>query len=203
MGPGGVGWRPSGKAEQQANVGTSEHASESLPEPAVGVVRGFQARTEGSEIVWSFRLERYNSSGDRLTPIPVEMRDYNFQGSINDGDQVEISLQWREGEILRPTRVKNFTTRCLVGKRKLFGKFSKALGIIALIGFLLGLVGLMGMGISLGLQTARDLAPMFFTLALVGGGIFMGGMIIGSIAYVLKKESSEQSVDSFGPRKSR
>ncbi len=64
--------------------------------------------------IWNFRVERYDASGNRLTPVPVEMRAENFYNSISEGDWVEIPGFWREGMLMRPSLVHNLTTRANV-----------------------------------------------------------------------------------------
>jgi hypothetical protein len=88
-----------------------------------GEVRGFRERVEqhgsgqyGSvapDIIWSFRIERYEG-GNRLPPIPVEMRGHKFKGFINEGDTVELHDRWREGETARPKQIFNVTNNAAV-----------------------------------------------------------------------------------------
>jgi hypothetical protein len=86
----------------------------------VGEVRGFQTRTEnkgrdaGNVIVWTFRLQRYDNSGNELPPLPVEMRGKRFQGFINEGDRVEVHGRWKEGRAVRAKQVHNLTTDVVV-----------------------------------------------------------------------------------------
>ncbi len=91
-GPGAVGWR----AESAAEVTPSTTA----PEPG--------------EIVWSFRLERQDEAGNRVPPVPVEMRARSFEGFISGGDLVEVDHRWSPGRTLPPRRVHNVTTGAVV-----------------------------------------------------------------------------------------
>lgn len=84
----------------------------------VGEARNFMERSElkgtGMWTVWSFRVESYDASGNRLPPIPVEMRGLKFTGAISEGDWVEVQGRWREGRTLRAKRVYNQTTKTTV-----------------------------------------------------------------------------------------
>jgi hypothetical protein len=92
-----------------------------------GTVRAFQARNETTyestykgkiqwtQIVWTFRIERRDSHGNRLPPVPVEMRAYWFAGSLNDGDEIEVyGPNYREGTTIYATQLMNLTTRSTV-----------------------------------------------------------------------------------------
>ncbi|MFF9621859.1 hypothetical protein [Streptomyces griseosporeus] len=88
--------------------------------PAVveGVVRGAQLRTEyrgehASEVIWTFRVERYDTVGNLLSLVPVEMRGLTFEGSVADGDWVRARGRMKSGT-LRLTRLENLTTGATV-----------------------------------------------------------------------------------------
>ena len=107
----GAGWQPSARASQKTSAGIE------------GQVRGFRERSEtdrnrfnGPTIVWTFHVERYDSSG-RLQPVPVQMRGRSFDGAINEGDRVLVSGEWRPGRTVNANRVHNLTTGALVGLR--------------------------------------------------------------------------------------
>lgn len=125
-------WREGrGQNFMQAIVSNQEIRHQKGPVPMVdntvmttselrGQVHGFRERTEtrGSgnpfaqhtpTIVWTYRLERYHD-GERLDPIPVEMRGHSFTGLINDGDEIMINKKWRKGKMLRTNRVFNLTS---------------------------------------------------------------------------------------------
>jgi hypothetical protein len=83
-----------------------------------GQARGIQSRTESSAngeamTIWAFRIERYDSAGNRLRPVAVEMRGRGFQGSLHEGDDVRVSGTWKDGT-LRSQRIDNLTTHALV-----------------------------------------------------------------------------------------
>jgi hypothetical protein len=114
----------------------------------VGEAREIRERRESEEKVqWtilSFRVERYDSSGNRLTPVPVEMRAEFFINSISEGDWVEIPGDWREGMLMRPKTIHNLTTRADVKAvtsyaKGVMSKVNKFIeGVVTL--FFLGLV---------------------------------------------------------------
>ncbi|OKJ41572.1 hypothetical protein [Streptomyces sp. CB01580] len=78
-----------------------------------GQVHGARFRTEQqrdtSEAVCTFRVERYDDSGNRIQLIPVEMRGYRVEGSISDGDWVRGTGRMKSGTF-RMTEVENLTT---------------------------------------------------------------------------------------------
>jgi hypothetical protein len=115
----GGGWQPSAHAtpvvaaEQQASR-LGKRAPKLRGRVKVeGEVRGLQQRTENkgnrSLYVWSFRLERYNRAGNRLLPIPIEMRGESFQGFLSEGDHVQVRGRARNG-VVRARKVHNLTT---------------------------------------------------------------------------------------------
>ncbi len=98
-----------------------------------GQIRGIQQRSEsmgeGSVSVWTFRLERYDDSGNRMRPIPVQMRAASFDGSLHEGDEARAIGIWKAGT-LHTDQVDNLTTQSTVRARS----FRKAI-IITLIIF--------------------------------------------------------------------
>ena len=84
-----------------------------------GEVRGLRQRTERvhhsvtnepiDQQVWTFQLERHQE-GQRLPPIPVEMRGYTFSGVLNEGHIVRLDQStWHEGQTIRTNHVYNIT----------------------------------------------------------------------------------------------
>lgn len=66
---------------------------------ALGTARAVQKRGAGpdnDEEVWSFRVERYDSTGAAHTVVPVEVRGNSITGELSDGDVVEVSGFWDE-----------------------------------------------------------------------------------------------------------
>ncbi|MGV0735770.1 serine/threonine-protein kinase [Mycobacterium syngnathidarum] len=63
----------------------------------LGTVRDVQKRPsglDGEEEVWTFRVERYESTGEAHTVVPVELRGNSITGELSDGDVVEVSGVW-------------------------------------------------------------------------------------------------------------
>lgn len=84
----------------------------------VGEARGIQSRQETdlsgtSWTVLSFVLERYDKNGNRLTPVPVEMRGRSFKGFLNEGDWVKVHGTIKKGNI-QVSQVYNKTTESTV-----------------------------------------------------------------------------------------
>jgi serine/threonine-protein kinase len=89
-----------------------------------GQVRGVQLRTEQqndlSEAIWSFRVERYDESGNRVQLIPAEMRGYSMEGWISDGDWVRGTGTMKSGTF-RMNEAENLTTGARVRPKKTYG----------------------------------------------------------------------------------
>jgi hypothetical protein len=101
-----------------------------------GQVRGLQTRTEPLNqnhtlTVLAFRVERYDESGDLAQLVPVEMRGYEFRGSLHDGDWVRVHGKISDGT-MRSNRVDNRTTGATVVAKDV-SKFAKGCGIIAIV----------------------------------------------------------------------
>jgi hypothetical protein len=61
-----------------------------------------------SETVWNFTLKRFDTSGDLVQAVPVQMRASIFDGAIHDGtliDHLELAHAWRPGETVKAWRV--------------------------------------------------------------------------------------------------
>jgi hypothetical protein len=90
--------------------------AELVTRPIHGEARRVQLRSAGgggSYDILTFVVDRFDEMGDRLTPIPVEMKG-TIQGVLNDGDKVEIDIQWQPGQTLAPTKFLNKTTGGIV-----------------------------------------------------------------------------------------
>jgi hypothetical protein len=110
--PGGVGWEP---GTSSGTPISSRKPSWSSNYHVTGEARQVQQRGDvGNETVWTFRIQRYDAAGNRLQPVPVEMRGMRFKGSIGEGDIVQLPGRWQPGSIACPHRVKNLSTGCTV-----------------------------------------------------------------------------------------
>lgn len=117
----------------------------------VGECRGVTQQMEGGGNqniqVLSFRVERYDGDGNRLPPVPVEMRGGRVTGSVREGDHVEIRARLRGDGVMRPRALRNLTTRSKVRTRK--RKFwADVVYLIFLFSFLFALVALVVSAIS-------------------------------------------------------
>lgn len=83
-----------------------------------GEATAVQQRSLGHETpmeILTFRVQRYDSAGNRLTPVPVELGGGlqwgggRISGQVSDGDKVEVHGQWRGGN-LRAEKIINHTT---------------------------------------------------------------------------------------------
>lgn len=110
-----------------------------------GTVSGFQQRFEQiytavglrTLVVWDFRIERRDPTGQPMPRAAVEMRGASFIGSINNGDEVEIDAPFRPGQVLQARLVRNRTSGAVVkakGTRRLFSRvISVVLTIVAVV----------------------------------------------------------------------
>ena len=120
----GTGWQPPdgddglNDGDRSTKVPSQGPGARAGAGGILGVARGVRERTDqraigqsqASEHVWTFRVERHDTEGRVLQPIPVEMRGLSFRGSINEGDWVEIPGTWKPGVTLQPRRLRNRTT---------------------------------------------------------------------------------------------
>ncbi|GAC1465709.1 MAG: hypothetical protein PVSMB7_10320 [Chloroflexota bacterium] len=80
--------------------------TESVP----GKIRGQVFDIERSYSRLIFWLERHHAAGGRLSNIPVEMLGLKIEGTIKNGDWVEISGSDTPWDTIRTSEVKNLTT---------------------------------------------------------------------------------------------
>jgi len=87
--------------------------------------------------VLSFRIERYDSVGNRLPPVGAEFAGYQA-GQLGDGDEVEASGRWSHGT-LRATKVTNLSTGAQVRGMSGFSKVVLAIFFALICAFILGI----------------------------------------------------------------
>jgi hypothetical protein len=111
-----------------------------------GEVRGLRERTENvhhpvtnepiEEQVWMFQLER-RQEGQRLPPIPVEIRGYTFSGVLNEGHIVRLdNSTWQEGQTVRTNHVYNVTLNTPVTAKGKDNRGNIIVAIVILLAFL-------------------------------------------------------------------
>ncbi len=77
-----------------------------------GVARNVHQEAQNQARVLIFRIERYDPSGNRLSPAGVEFRGYK-SGQLSDGEEVEVIGSWKRGT-LRASKVTNLTTHAQI-----------------------------------------------------------------------------------------
>ncbi len=86
-----------------------------------GQVAAFRQRNElmgrryGS--IWDFRVDSWDAAGQPQPPVAVEIRALSIEGSIGDGDWVEISGHPSAGRVLKVRRLRNISMNALVVAR--------------------------------------------------------------------------------------
>jgi hypothetical protein len=90
---------------------------------AEGTARDVRFRTESVQLptsqspspvqVLTFRLERYDPRGDRLSPIGVEMRGPSISGALSEGENAYVVGSYGFGTI-RADRIINRTTGAVI-----------------------------------------------------------------------------------------
>lgn len=145
-GPGHAGpeWTSSWTSPTPPQQAQSGRGGRSVPKRGHARVRGV------ARAVWlgpplSFRVERYDRSGNRLQPVPIEVQGIQLSGQLNDGEEVEVTGKWRRGTI-RARTVVNITTgahvRVAGSKLGWLGLFVfLGLAITAVILFVNGVIG--------------------------------------------------------------
>jgi hypothetical protein len=108
-----------------------------------GTVSSMHQRTEmhrrlpTSQIV-NFRLERYDGRGNRLQPVPVEMRGITVTGHVAEGERVQLSGKFFNG-ILYAKRLTNLTTGGALSTQAA-GRFGRFLGRRSELGVVAGIL---------------------------------------------------------------
>lgn len=120
----GEAWSP--------GVGEGDAPAHSSPEPKTrrkagaedaasireGEVEGFRERTETvrgqQRYIWSFRLLRFDSQGNRLHPLTVEMSGRSIKGGLREGDRVRLPMDPPARGSVQVSRLENLTDRTAV-----------------------------------------------------------------------------------------
>jgi serine/threonine-protein kinase len=69
----------------------------------LGTARAVHKKPAGpgaGQDIWTFRVERYDSTGRAHTVVPVELRGESITGDLADGDVVEVTGFWDEHTLL-------------------------------------------------------------------------------------------------------
>ena len=77
--------------------GTPTHTRRLDRMEVLGTARAIEKKPAGpgnDEEVWSFRVERYDSTGKAHTVVPVQLRGSSVTGQLSDGDVVEVNGFW-------------------------------------------------------------------------------------------------------------
>ena len=135
---GGGHWEPEpspgggGSPVTPAGGGATERHIEGL---ARQLYRGAQPGVDPrrSNQTLTFRVVRFDSKGDSLRPVPVEMTGRSIRGTLAEGDHVLIKKRWRPGRTLHPRRVRNLSTGGVVSIRSL-GSLLYKLFLLAILG---------------------------------------------------------------------
>lgn len=90
-----------------------------------GTARDVKSGRRQNDAVLMFRVERYDSSGNRLPPAAVELIGHR-SGQISAGEQVEVAGHWSRGT-LRAQSVINLSTNAVVQGRTFAIKAGRAL----------------------------------------------------------------------------
>ena len=115
-----------------------------------GRVAGFQPRNElrGSTYItiWSFRVEQRGG----LPPVALEMRGYAFEGSITNGDEVQVRAVSGQQRPQRVSSLVNISSNATVRVTKKPGSWVVAilvLGVLVAFGWLVIGIVLPGIGL--------------------------------------------------------
>lgn len=137
-----TGWRPSERSGPPSPAIEPSHRSRSGAAGGVliGEVSGLTSRSEhdpdrgdgtSTHLVWTFTLERFDDSGNRLPPVPVQLRGRSFDGALRDGDWVQVQAIWRPGTTVHVKEVLDLTTGALVRAHRP-SKIAQVVGIIVI-----------------------------------------------------------------------
>jgi hypothetical protein len=121
--PPGAGWHPEPQEPSAGATGPRILAHDSAGRGnIVGMIRNIQGRSEQGltgrpDMVWNFRLERFDRNGNRLPPVPVEVRGKTMTGALSEGDWIRVSGSWTKGTTLVVREVQDLSTDTRVGAK--------------------------------------------------------------------------------------
>jgi predicted component of type VI protein secretion system len=128
----GPGQQPAGAGAGRPAPGPAPYVPLAMPQinhggSAVirGTARDVKSGRRQNDAVLRFRVERYDSSGNRLPPVAVEFIGWR-SGQISAGEQVEVAGHWSRGT-LRAQSVINLSTNAVVQGRTFAIKAGRAL----------------------------------------------------------------------------
>ena len=101
-----------------------------------GIARGVQTRRESDteRDILAFRVDRYDSSGNRLPAVAVELRDHRH-GYVNEGEEVEVSGTFKRGTLIAD-RIVNLSTNAEVRGPGLARNIAMGIGYVFVLGFI-------------------------------------------------------------------
>jgi pSer/pThr/pTyr-binding forkhead associated (FHA) protein len=101
-----------------------------------GIARGVQTRRESDteRDILAFRVDRYDSSGNRLQAVAVELRDHRH-GHINEGEEVEVRGTFRRGTLIADNIV-NLSTNAEVRGSGMGRTVALGIAYVFVLGFI-------------------------------------------------------------------
>jgi pSer/pThr/pTyr-binding forkhead associated (FHA) protein len=136
--------RPSTPAPKRDEVrAPSERTSDDVPvapspgpvgNRVRGVARSVQIRKRDQDRdVLTFRVDRYDASGNRIPSVAVELMDFEG-GHVAEGEEVEVTGRWSRGT-LRASRVVNLSTRSEVRGKGPWRMIAMVVGLVLILCF--------------------------------------------------------------------
>jgi hypothetical protein len=107
----------------------------------VGVARAIQFRQDAAHNrdVLSFRVDRYDGGGNRLDPVPVELRGSDIAGQLSEGEEVAVSGRWDHGTLVA-REVVNRSTHAELRRRGRAGRRGVLVAVGAFVAAVIAVV---------------------------------------------------------------
>lgn len=101
-----------------------------------GIARGVQTRRESDteRDILAFRVDRYDSTGNRLRAVAVELRDHRH-GHINEGEEVEVRGTFKRGTLIADNIV-NLSTNAEVRGSGMGRTVALGIAYVVVLGFI-------------------------------------------------------------------